>query len=613
MAINRTKNNRRIDVDSHGLRARFAQLKHIYDRNERTPNDSDAVNEALRTYIAVLMNDHERFPNLAGKYQGQGLFATTDSDLLDIVDDEETNWGDSDFPEFVNRFAPLRDFIDPVLNRDGDPDSDTIRVIDAGVGATNRFRDIRRKDHNILTTNSKGLLHNQNVYTFLKQHFSRWLDYDIYERAKLLDIILDALADDSEQVARLAELTSDAIGNDSDLHIEFVENTFRRLDLISREQNELGDSEEGDDLSVALQTLRAQITRVVVDGLLFNQGQRNDSDGDINNDSDGDFGLTFDHRQLDRITNRQAEIFGDSDNLREKFVENLFFRYFDSDWTTVATSRTLDPNFVDSDDNQDDFRLHRLADLWYRYHDAGDSDERYGYLQTQLARAVGNSSNLLLQHASNTVSGLGSDSDLVRRLTEFVIDRVQHLTSDTNVAYDSDYTARFARAVNNALANDSDEVERTVGLVISNLQDDSETSSRLAFTQRRRNRNIRQTRVVNTITSALDFRVLRDVVIPDPVNVEVYVNGVLLSTDFDYSHDSDGFLNDSDVDVRVSILVNGILTSYEDNDNDIDTNNAGDLIDDRRLRIAFEDPLISSDKVTIKYSTVQTPTSFRNH
>ena len=55
------RKNTRFDIDARGIRSAWSKFDKIYDSNMQLPNDSDAVRNNMRFYIAGLMRDIETY------------------------------------------------------------------------------------------------------------------------------------------------------------------------------------------------------------------------------------------------------------------------------------------------------------------------------------------------------------------------------------------------------------------------------------------------------------------------------------------------------------------------------------------------------------------------
>ena len=169
MAINIRNGNFRVDVDSHGLIARYARVRHFFDANGDVPSYSVQSAAELSRYNDTLVADRTAFSNLS-------------------LADRDNDWLDSE-----------------------------VRVL----GTNN---------NNILMFNPDGLSSYFNIRNVFKIYLNELLDQDPFERRKVFENILQAMDDDSEIVPRLSFRISDSIKNQNESWQPFHDALNSRLD-----------------------------------------------------------------------------------------------------------------------------------------------------------------------------------------------------------------------------------------------------------------------------------------------------------------------------------------------------------------------------------------------
>lgn len=178
MAINIRNANFRVDVDSQGLVARFARIRHFFDENGDVPSYTNQATRDLARYNDRLADDRLEFPNLA----------LSDSD-------RDNTW----------------------LNLDS--------------GGQNL--------NNVLMFDSDGQSYFFNFRSVLKKYLNEFLERDIFERRKILENVIQSMDDDSEVNPRIVRRISDSFKNDSDAWNYFHEAFNQRMDSDSDVANTL--------------------------------------------------------------------------------------------------------------------------------------------------------------------------------------------------------------------------------------------------------------------------------------------------------------------------------------------------------------------------------------
>ena len=141
MAIIRTNRPFRIDIDSHGLLARFAEIRHIYDADANVPKDSEAVGFETAAYNTVNTADSGAFPNLTspGDLSNSGYLAASHSNVLLTDSDGLVRHRSINvfFKQFLNRFLEddifarrrVHDSVIDAMTEDSDVNPRTVRVL----------------------------------------------------------------------------------------------------------------------------------------------------------------------------------------------------------------------------------------------------------------------------------------------------------------------------------------------------------------------------------------------------------------------------------------------------------------------------------------------------
>ena len=219
---NHGNNSKRFDVNSFYAYIKKAHIEELLDADGNTPYDSDSIDRSVWEYAAYLYNDIQNYG---------GLLSYFDSDSFRDDSDGSGNntWTTISRTDAVTKvYKPLKRWLYSLDSDDGI--NNTMDLI------TNGFN---RRYYTLPLSDSEGTVRHVNVYTFLKSHFDRWLQFDPYERRKLTSRIIDNLDEDSDQRYLYADQIMIAMEEDSDLQRRLVELVSNVLQTDSEVRNEI--------------------------------------------------------------------------------------------------------------------------------------------------------------------------------------------------------------------------------------------------------------------------------------------------------------------------------------------------------------------------------------
>jgi len=203
---NHGNNSKRFDVNSFYAYIKKAHIEELLDADGNTPFDSESIDKSVWDYAAYLYKDIQNYG---------GLLSYFDSDSFRDDSDGSGNntWSAISKTNAVTKvYKPLKRWLYSLDSEDGI--NNTIDLITGG---------FNRRYYTLPLSDSEGTVRHVNIYTFLKSHFDRWLQFDPYERKKLSSRIIDNLEEDSDQRYQYANQIIRAVEEDSDLQRRLVE------------------------------------------------------------------------------------------------------------------------------------------------------------------------------------------------------------------------------------------------------------------------------------------------------------------------------------------------------------------------------------------------------
>lgn len=339
-----THRNNRQRFDLYSFYALLVKCKivELLDQQGNTPYDSDTIDQNVWNYAAYLYKD----------INDAGLLPYLDSDSFRSDSDGagSTAWPAITKTEAITEaYRPLRRFLYSLDSDEGiDNTSNTI---------TPGFN---RTYYTLPLSDSEGTIKHINIYSFLKTHVDRWLQFDPYERRKLASRVIDILdedsdvryryghnflrasEEDSDLARRMTEIYSNVLQSDSDSESsprqEYIQTTLTAL----RGLTPGGDSDAAVDLGH------------VITGVLNNNA---DSDSDIRN--------KFADLFIDALRKDSDTADSDLQNRLRDIISNTELPYLES---PLTVTRKLMP--MDSDDTGS----------------IGDSDNKFGFINLSTLR-----------------------------------------------------------------------------------------------------------------------------------------------------------------------------------------------------------------------------------
>ena len=214
---NHGNNSKRFDVNSFYAYIKKAHIEQLLDKDGNTPFDSDSIDQSVWEYAAYLYQD---IVNYGGKlpYMDSDSISGSSNTWSGVTRDSDT----------TNLYKPLRRWLYSLDSKEGiDASSDQI---------TPGFN---RRYYTLPLSDSEGTVRHVNIYTFLKSHLDRWLQFDPYERRKIASRVADNLDEDSDVRYRYADNVIIGIEEDSDLARRMTEIISNVLQTDSEVRNEI--------------------------------------------------------------------------------------------------------------------------------------------------------------------------------------------------------------------------------------------------------------------------------------------------------------------------------------------------------------------------------------
>ena len=214
---NHGNNSKRFDVNSFYAYIKKAHIEQLLDKDGNTPFDSDSIDQSVWEYAAYLYQD---IVNYGGKlpYMDSDSISGSSNTWSGVTRDSDT----------TNLYKPLRRWLYSLDSEEGiDASSDQI---------TPGFN---RRYYTLPLSDSEGTVRHVNIYTFLKSHLDRWLQFDPYERRKIASRVADNLDEDSDVRYRYADNVIIGIEEDSDLARRMTEIISNVLQTDSEVRNEI--------------------------------------------------------------------------------------------------------------------------------------------------------------------------------------------------------------------------------------------------------------------------------------------------------------------------------------------------------------------------------------
>ena len=214
---NHGNNSKRFDVNSFYAYIKKAHIEQLLDKDGNTPFDSDSIDQSVWEYAAYLYQD---IVNYGGKlpYMDSDSISGSSNTWSGVTRDSDT----------TSLYKPLRRWLYSLDSEEGiDASSDQI---------TPGFN---RRYYTLPLSDSEGTVRHVNIYTFLKSHLDRWLQFDPYERRKIASRVADNLDEDSDVRYRYADNVIIGIEEDSDLARRMTEIISNVLQTDSEVRNEI--------------------------------------------------------------------------------------------------------------------------------------------------------------------------------------------------------------------------------------------------------------------------------------------------------------------------------------------------------------------------------------
>ena len=219
---NHRNNSKRFDVNSFYAYIKKAHVEELLDASGNTPYDSDSIDKSVWEYAAYLYKDIQNHGSILSYFDSETF--RTDSD-----GSGNNTWTAISRTDAVSQvYKPLRRWLYSLDSDEGI--NNTMDLITGG---------FHRRYYTLPLSDSEGTLRHVNVYTFLKSHFDRWIQFDPYERRKLTSRVIDNLDEDSDQRYLYANQIMIAIEEDSDLQRRLVEQVSNVLQTDSEVRNEI--------------------------------------------------------------------------------------------------------------------------------------------------------------------------------------------------------------------------------------------------------------------------------------------------------------------------------------------------------------------------------------
>jgi len=213
--------SQRFDLYSFYSLITKCKIVELLDKDGHTPFDSDTMNDSVYDYAVQIYKD----------ILDNGIVSYFDSDSFrhDSDGDGSNSWnGITRNVATAKVYEPLRKWLYSQSGNGGlDNTSDEI---------TPGFN---RRYYSLPVSDSDGTIRHVNVYSFLKSHFNRWLQFDPYERHKLTTNILSVIEQDSEISSLFAQNFVRAVEEDSDLSRRMVELYSNVMQTDSEVRNEV--------------------------------------------------------------------------------------------------------------------------------------------------------------------------------------------------------------------------------------------------------------------------------------------------------------------------------------------------------------------------------------
>ena len=429
--FNHRNNKQRFDLYSFYSLLVKCKVVELLDGQGNTPFDSDTIDQNVWNYAAYLYKD----------ISDAGLLSYLDSDSFRSDSDGQgtTTWPSiSKTAAITEAYRPLRRFMYSLDSDEGI--NNTANTITPG---------FVRKYYTLPLSDSEGSLRHVNIYSFLKTHVDRWLQFDPYERRKLASRIIDNMSEDSDVryryshnflraseedsdlARRLTEIYSNVLQSSADSDSDYARNEFIKTTVTAlRGLTPGGDSDAARDLAN------------VITGVLNNSS---DSDSEIRKQFGWHF-LTALYRDSD---NQDSDL----QNRLRKIIENTELLLIDSPLVVV---RKLMP--MDSDDTGS----------------IGDSDNKFALanfttLRTDELKKEGLNKDRLvdIDDSEGKIGDTGSnlqwqgDSELTVTHVNVTVDarlstaRVSDLSKD-RIVYSSDSDGRTSTSSNLQWQDDSE-------------------------------------------------------------------------------------------------------------------------------------------------------------
>ena len=340
--FNHRNNKQRFDLYSFYSLLVKCKVVELLDGQGNTPFDSDTIDQNVWNYAAYLYKD----------ISDAGLLSYLDSDSFRSDSDGQgtTTWPSiSKTAAITEAYRPLRRFMYSLDSDEGI--NNTANTITPG---------FVRKYYTLPLSDSEGSLRHVNIYSFLKTHVDRWLQFDPYERRKLVSRIIDNMSEDSDVRYRYSHNFLRASEEDSDLARRLTEIYSNVLQSSADSDSDYARNEYIKTAVTALQGLTpggdsdaARDLANVITGVLNNSS---DSDSEIRKQFGWHF-LTALYRDSD---NQDSDL----QNRLKKIIENTELVLIDSPLVVIRKLLPMDSDDTGSiGDSENKFALANFTTL----------------------------------------------------------------------------------------------------------------------------------------------------------------------------------------------------------------------------------------------------------
>ena len=225
MAINKKSNPIKIDIDSHGLLARFAEIRHIYDSNAVVPADPTTKTADNNAYTALNNADDSIFANLSPSSVQLGKTNDNQSSPYVLTTDSDGLTKYSSIQLLFKRH--LNDFIekDIFVRR---------RILDSIVDSMTEDSDVNHRIQNKLTD---ALHNNDGVWDNFADQFGPRFDADSDLQTYIFKGVTDSFSagTDSDADRFISHIFTRIEDSESaEFRRRFLEIFYQRLDSDSR-------------------------------------------------------------------------------------------------------------------------------------------------------------------------------------------------------------------------------------------------------------------------------------------------------------------------------------------------------------------------------------------